>query len=93
MRDVARSLWHESGSDLSVAEFCMGHSIAKMGYDKIMTLSPDYAVKAFLKAEPFLSLLESGRTVAETHKRDQVVQEAIERIRKLEERLAQLRGS
>ncbi len=65
MRDIARSLWHENGSDLSVAEFTLRHSIDKNGYDRIMTLSPDYAIKEFKKAEPYLNLM-SETTSSET---------------------------
>jgi hypothetical protein len=64
-RDVAKSLWHESGADLLVCEFCMGHTVDAMGYDKIYTLSPDYAVKEFKKAEAYLNII-SGRRMSPT---------------------------
>jgi len=59
MRDVAKSLWHESGADLLVCDFCMGHSVDQLGYDKVYTLSPDYAVKEFSKALSHLNILSS----------------------------------
>ena len=36
MRDVVRSLWHESGADETVADFMLGHTIDSLGYNKIM---------------------------------------------------------
>ncbi|WP_455277234.1 hypothetical protein [[Eubacterium] cellulosolvens] len=60
-RDVAKSLWHESGADLLVCDFCMGHTVDAMGYDKIYTLSPDYAVKEFKKAESYLNIISGKR--------------------------------
>jgi hypothetical protein len=61
MRDVAKSLWHESGSDLLVCDFMMGHIVDALGYDKIFTLSPNYAVKEFKKAEPYLNIISGKR--------------------------------
>jgi hypothetical protein len=80
MRHLARSLWHESGADISVAEFMMGHTIDKLGYDNIMTLSPSYAVKEFKKAEPFLSITAPPAATTEDvkqelSKRDQEIQQ------------------
>ena len=46
----------ESGADLSVCDFCMGHVVDALGYDKIYTLSPDYAVKQFKQTESHLSI-------------------------------------
>jgi len=67
-RDVARSLWSESGANTKVAEFCMGHTVDPLGYDKIYTLSRDFAVKEFLKAQPYLSLIETERVTVEKTK-------------------------
>jgi len=80
MRDVAKSLWHESGADLLVADFCMGHTVDPLGYDKIYTLSPDYAVRQFKQAEPYLTLTEVRTTREST--RD--MQELKDRLARLE---------
>ena len=56
-RDVSKSLWHESGADLNVWKFLAGQTVDPLGYDKIYTLSPDYAVKEYKKAESYLNLL------------------------------------
>jgi hypothetical protein len=61
LRDIAKSLWHESGADLSVCDFCMGHVVDSLGYDKIFTLSPDYAVNEFNKAQSYLNILSSSQ--------------------------------
>ena len=71
-RDVARSLWSESGANTNVAEFCMGHTVDPLGYDKIYTLSRDFAVKEFLKAQPYLSLIETERVTIEKTKEIEV---------------------
>ena len=80
MRDVGKSLWHESGADLLVAELAMGHTVDALGYDKIYTLSPDYAVRQFKIAEPYITLTEVRTTREST--RD--MQELKDRLARLE---------
>jgi len=80
MRDVAKSLWHESGADLLVADFCMGHTVDALGYDKVYQLSPDYAVRQFKAAEPYITLTEVRTTREST--RD--MQELKDRLARLE---------
>jgi len=80
MRDVAKSLWHESGADLLVADFCMGHTVDALGYDKVYQLSPDYAVRQFKTAEPYITLTEVKTTREST--RD--MQDLKDRLARLE---------
>jgi hypothetical protein len=89
-RDVARSLWSESGANTNVAEFCMGHTVDPLGYDKIYTLSRDFAVKEFLKAQPYLSLIETERiTVEKTKEIESQAAKQADAIKQLEQRLNQ----
>lgn len=89
-RDVAQSLWHESGADQKVAEFCMGHTIDPLNYDKVNTLSRDFAVKHFLQAYPYLALIDTERvTVEKTKDLESQAAKQAEAIKQLEERLNQ----
>jgi len=64
MRDIARSLWHQSGADRDVAEFMMGHTVDPLRYDKIYTLDPTWVQDEYRKALPYLNIL-TGKTAAD----------------------------
>lgn len=94
MRDVAKSLWHESGADLSVCDFCMGHIVDKLGNDKIHALSPNYAVKQFKQTESHLSIskvsIPSDKAVPRREYETRL-KEQQEQITQLQEQLKELR--
>ncbi len=81
MRDVSKSLWHESGADLNVWKFCAGQTVDPLGYDKIYTLSPDFAVKEFKKAEPYLNIISKTQGSIES---DQRIKELEKRMKQME---------
>jgi len=90
MRDIARSLWHQSGSDRDVAEFLMGHNVDPLRYDKIYTLDPEWVQSEYLKALPYLNLLSSERDVK---KQQDTIKLLEERIAEMEKTLAEIRNS
>lgn len=57
MRDVFRSRWRPSGADPEVAEWCMGHDIDRLGYDKSPWHYPEWFQEQYLLAEPWLNIL------------------------------------
>jgi len=56
IRDLMRSRWRGSGAKTVVAEFMMQHNIDANDYDK-MKYTPDYAVKEYRLALPWLNVL------------------------------------
>jgi integrase len=60
IRDAFRSQWAKSEAKAEVAEFCMGHNIDKLGYNKASNDIDSYKAE-YLKALPFLNILSSGR--------------------------------
>ena len=60
MRDVFRTLWQKSPAKPSVAEFCMGHVVDPLEYDKSYT-DEKWVRKEYLKALPYLQIMSSGR--------------------------------
>ena len=61
MRDLARSVWHQTGADRDVAEFMMGHTVDPLRYDKIYVLDPRWVQVEYRKALPYLNLLTERR--------------------------------
>lgn len=60
LRDSYRSLFQKSGADPVVAEFCMGHVVDKLGYNKA-TQDEDWTREEYLKAMPWLNVLSSPK--------------------------------
>ena len=60
MRDVFRSQWDMSPSKASIAEFCLGHKIDKLGYLKSYK-NEDWAVGQYRLALPWLQIMSSAR--------------------------------
>lgn len=57
IRDLFRSRWRPSGSDVEVAEYFMGHDLDRLGYDKSPKHYPDWFLEQYMQAEPWLNIL------------------------------------
>ncbi|MCX6649994.1 MAG: hypothetical protein NTV61_11535 [Candidatus Bathyarchaeota archaeon] len=57
LRGVFRSRWRLSGVDVEVAEFFLGHSPDKLGYDKSPWLDPDWYEEKYAEAQTWLNIL------------------------------------
>ena len=55
MRDVFKTRFHKSGADPVVAEFCIGHEVDPLGYNKAMS-NVSYVSREYRKAEPWLNI-------------------------------------
>jgi predicted RNA-binding Zn-ribbon protein involved in translation (DUF1610 family) len=69
IRDLVRSRWHVSGADMLVAEFFMGHleRIDPNHYDKFWKLEPNYPIKEYRQALPWLSISKDPDKIDKTH--------------------------
>jgi hypothetical protein len=89
LRDVFRTLWAKSPAKPEVAEYLMGHTTDKLGYDK-SNLDVHWTRVEYLKAVPWLNILSSTRAfgVIDEFEVDRKVREVKkeqdERIRHLE---------
>lgn len=70
MRDIFRSQWEKSPAKGSVAEFCMGHKIDPLGYNKACK-DKSWALGEYRKALPMLEIMSSGRPFGQV-KEDEV---------------------
>jgi hypothetical protein len=61
IRDVYRTRFQKSGADPLVAEFCMGHQIDRLGYNKAMS-DEAYVRREYRKAEPWLNIITEDPT-------------------------------
>jgi len=104
MRDVFRSQWERSSAKASVAEYCMGHKVDSLEYNKA-TNDPAFVDSEYRKAEKFLNILSSQTPyglvnedqvqslqdrVKELEARLEIADERAERASSLEERLSKL---
>jgi len=83
MRDLARSVWHQSGADKDVAEFLMGHIVDRNKYDKIYTLDPEWVKNEYRKALPYLNIISAGAAAKEQQEELQDLREQVAEIRAL----------
>ena len=83
MRDLARSLWHQSGADKDVAEFIMGHIVDRNKYDKIYTLDPEWVKDEYRKALPYLNIISAGSAAKEQQEELQDLREKVATIESL----------
>lgn len=60
LRDLFRSQWEKSPAKGVVAEFCMGHAIDPLGYNKAVN-DMDWTKGEYLQAMPMLQIMSSGR--------------------------------
>jgi integrase len=56
LRDTFRTACTSSGVDHPVAEFFIGHSIDRLGYDKSPQVYPDYYRSQYMKVQPLLNI-------------------------------------
>jgi hypothetical protein len=59
MRDTFRSACTVAGVAHPVAEYMIGHSIDKLGYDKSPQVYPDHSKTEYAKVEPMLNIFSS----------------------------------
>jgi hypothetical protein len=64
LRDLFRTQWAFSGANESVAEFLMGHTIDKLGYNKCMR-DRVFVRDAYYEALPLLNILSNPQTSGE----------------------------
>jgi len=67
MRDLFRSMWEKSPAKGSVAEFCMGHVIDPLEYNKAFR-DDEWVRDQYLNAEPWLNIISSGRPFGQVDK-------------------------
>ncbi|MFH0849230.1 MAG: hypothetical protein V1857_06990 [archaeon] len=86
MRDIAKSLLHTQakadGFDMDCAEFWLGHTVDKLGYDKFYN-DNEYVKKQYLITEKYLNILTNPPE-------SELVKEQAERMQMMEEKVARL---
>lgn len=86
MRDIAKSLLHTQakadGFDMDCAEFFLGHTVDKLGYDKFYN-DTKYVKKQYLIAEKYLNIISSPPE-------SELVKEQAERMKEMEQKVARL---
>lgn len=60
IRDLFRSQWEKSPAKGIVAEFCMGHAVDPLGYNKAVN-DDDWTREQYLLALPMLEIISSAR--------------------------------
>ena len=83
LRDLFRSQWAKSTAKGDVAEFCMGHMIDPLDYNKAWRDEKFYRDE-YMKAVPYLQIMSSGQPY------HMVGEEEIEKLRK---EVAELRAT
>ncbi len=84
IRDLFRTRWHKSGADPLVAEFCMGHEVDPLGYNKAME-DVEYVRSEYRKAERWLNVLTMDPSKVAVEELDKVREEQEETRRTMEE--------
>lgn len=59
LRDTFRTACTVAGLDFPAAEFFIGHSVEKLGYDKSPEVYPEYFKAQFMKVEPVLNVFSN----------------------------------
>jgi hypothetical protein len=105
LRDLARSVLEKAkgeGFNTLSAEYWMGHKVDPLFYNKIWKLDPAYNLEQYRIAEKYLNIVsriqvdksnekEVKRLRQDLEQRDLIVMEAVQRLRNLEQAVAQLR--
>lgn len=94
VRDTFITIAKRAGADLTAANFFVGHSIDKYGYDKSPWDDPEYYRNEYIKiARPWLNPLTGQALKAREEALKEAYSAVEQRIRSLEERLSKLLGA
>ncbi|MCJ7631688.1 hypothetical protein MUP77_04705, partial [Candidatus Bathyarchaeota archaeon] len=83
LRDLFKTQFSKSPAKLMVADYCLGHSIDPLGYDKSFR-DEKFFRDEYRKAVPYLEIMSSGRPF------HQIDESEVENLRKEVEHLKQL---
>jgi hypothetical protein len=67
LRDLFRTQWEKSGSSPVGAEFCMGHTVDPLGYNKAYR-DEAYTRNLYNKTSSWLNILSEDPTVVDVYK-------------------------
>ena len=90
IRDVFRSLWEKSPAKSSVGEFCMGHKVDPLEYNKAFR-DEKWARREYRKALPFLNILSSARPFGQID--EDIVESQERKIQDLVAEVARLKSN
>ena len=87
LRDIGKSLLHTrakaEGFDMDCAEFWLGHTIDKLGYDKFFN-DVEYVRKQYLIAEKHLNIISVPQAGEEVKRQEVEIKQMQDRLEKLE---------
>jgi site-specific recombinase XerD len=89
MRDVFRALWERSPASTTAGEFFMGHTVDKLGYNKIMK-DEKWARREYEKALPYLNILSEDKAYGKVDENE--IERLNNRINELEKEKQEYSG-